>query len=128
VTATFGNGQTRVVYEGVLPAAFDQHRLPGRERFVRELNFDCRSATPRGANVDIAADIGRFARVAAKPGLGSRLVADVQLARQRPALPGQSRNDRFITGSLDTSDWINLGSRSFEGTFDREVAFAGLPA
>ena len=141
VTATFGNGQTRVVYQGVLPRGREvMVDLPGRERFVRTLNFNCRSTSPRGANVDIAADVGRYRaewqrspdwnRVWSRMFNSSTQYGNDQRfgdnRRDNDQRFGDNRRlgeDRLVTGNLDTSGWINLGSRSFEGAFDREVAF-----
>jgi hypothetical protein len=61
VTATFGNGATRSVFRGFLergrPLTVD---LPGRERMVTNLTFDCHAQDYPGATLDIAADIGRY--------------------------------------------------------------------
>jgi hypothetical protein len=61
VIATFGNGRTRQVFRGELPRGQNVTvDLPGRERLVKRLDFDCRSSSQRGATVDIAADVGRY--------------------------------------------------------------------
>jgi hypothetical protein len=61
VTATFGNGRTRQVFRGELPRGQNVTvDLPGRERLVKRLDFDCRSSGQNGATVDIAADVGRY--------------------------------------------------------------------
>jgi hypothetical protein len=131
VTATFGSGQTRVVFQGMLQRGREVTLdLPGRERFVRQLNFDCRSTTPGGANVDIAADIGRFrAEWRQSPDWNRMWSRMFNWDADNDRRFGDNRgfdNDRFVNGDLDTSGWINLGARSFEGTFDREVAFTGF--
>ena len=126
VTATFGNGQTRTVFEGVLPRGRAMMvDLPGGERFVRRLDFNCRTTSVRGANVDIAADIGRYrAEWRRSPDwdrMWSRMFNWTEEERRFGDNDRYDR-DRYVTGPLDTSGWINLGSRSFEGGFDREVA------
>jgi hypothetical protein len=122
VTATFGNGQTRVVYQGMLPRGREvMIDLPGRERFVQRLDFTCRSTSVRGGDIDIAADIGRFrAEWQRSPDWRDRWSRMFSWGDQNDDRYGR---DRYVTGQLDTSGWINLGSRSFEGSFDREVAF-----
>src|SRR5262245_47798125 len=61
ISATFGNGSTRSVFRGRLdrgrPLTVD---LPGRERMVTNLTFDCHAQDYPGATLDIAADIGRY--------------------------------------------------------------------
>ena len=61
VMATFGNGETREVFHGPLPRGQNVTvDLPGRERMVKRLDFDCRSANKRGATVNISANVGRY--------------------------------------------------------------------
>ncbi|HYM18031.1 MAG TPA: hypothetical protein VEU06_05660 [Micropepsaceae bacterium] len=127
VTATLGNGQTRTVYQGVLPRGREvMIDLPGGERFVRRLDFNCRSESVRGSEVDIAADIGRFrAEWRRSPDwdrVWSRMFNWTDEDR-RFSENDRFGGDRYIAGPVDTAGWINLGSRSFEGAFDREVAF-----
>jgi hypothetical protein len=61
VRATFGNGRSVDVFRGGLRrgenVAVD---LPGRERLIRRLDFDCAPNRGRTASVDINADIGRY--------------------------------------------------------------------
>lgn len=95
IVATFTNGTARSVFNGVLSREDEVTvNLPGLQRTVTRLDFDCHATAPRGAIVDIAGDFGRFGRPP-------------------------------VTGGLDTPGWIRLGSRSFEGAFDREVALPG---
>src|SRR5688500_10179582 len=61
ITAPFNNGQTRLLYRGTLPRDRDVVvDLPGRDRLIRRIDFDCRSTFPRVTRVDIAADIGPY--------------------------------------------------------------------
>lgn len=61
VTATFGNGRTRQVFRGNLPEGQNVTvDLPGGERRVSKLDFDCRPAERGRASVDIVADVGRY--------------------------------------------------------------------
>jgi transposase len=61
VTATFGNGRTRQVFRGNLPQGQNVTiDLPGRERRVSRLDFDCMPKDRGRASVDIVADVGRY--------------------------------------------------------------------
>ena len=59
VMATFGNGRTREVFRGDLPRGQSVTvDLPGRERMVERLDFNCRPTERWRARVDVAADTG----------------------------------------------------------------------
>ena len=61
VTATFGNGRSQQIFRGNLPVGQNVTiDLPGRERRVSRLDFDCQPTTRRNASVDIVADVGRY--------------------------------------------------------------------
>jgi hypothetical protein len=61
VTATFGNGRPMQVFRGELRQGQNVTiDLPGRDRFVRRLDFDCQPRRGRNASVDIVADVGRY--------------------------------------------------------------------
>ena len=119
VTATFGNGQTRSVFRGTLRRGRDTTLdLPGADRMVRRIDFDCRANARRGATVDISADIGRYqAEWRRSPDwdrMWSRLFNwPAQVADD---FRGRGRNDR---------GWQNLGTASFEGNRDRETTVPG---
>jgi len=61
VMATFGNGRTREIFRGELPrgetVTID---LPGRERSVDRVDFNCRPTERWRARVDIATNDVRF--------------------------------------------------------------------
>jgi hypothetical protein len=59
VMATFGNGRTREVFRGNLPRGQSVTiDLPGRQRMVERLDFNCRPTERYRARVDVAADTG----------------------------------------------------------------------
>ena len=59
VTATFGNGRTREIFRGELPRGETVIvDLPGSQRSIDRVDFDCRPTEGYRATVDIAADIG----------------------------------------------------------------------
>jgi hypothetical protein len=61
VMATLGNGRPVQVFSGDLREGQNVTiDLPGRERLVRRLDFDCQPIRGRTASVDIVADIGRY--------------------------------------------------------------------
>ena len=59
VMATFGNGRTREIFRGDLPRGQNVTiDLPGRQRMVERLDFNCRPTERWRARVDVAADTG----------------------------------------------------------------------
>jgi hypothetical protein len=57
VTATFGNGRTREIFSGELPRGQTVTvDLPGRERSVDRVDFNCRPTERWRGRVDIAAN------------------------------------------------------------------------
>jgi len=61
VMATFGNGRTRDVFRGDLPRVQSVTvDLPGRQRMIERLDFNCRPTERWRARVDVAADTGGF--------------------------------------------------------------------
>jgi hypothetical protein len=61
VTATFGNGHPVEIFRGELRRGQNVSvDLPGRDRLIRRLDFDCAPNRGRTASVDIQADIGRY--------------------------------------------------------------------
>jgi hypothetical protein len=61
VMATFGNGRTREIFRGDLPRGQSVNiDLPGRQRMVERLDFNCRPTERWRARVDVAADTGGY--------------------------------------------------------------------
>jgi hypothetical protein len=61
VTATFGNGRTREIFRGELPRGETVTvDLPGSQRSVDRVDFDCRPIDGFRASVEIAADTGGY--------------------------------------------------------------------
>jgi hypothetical protein len=122
ITATFNNGQTRLLYRGTLPRDRDVVvDLPGRDRLIRRIDFDCRSTFPRVTRVDIAADIGPYR-------------AEWRRSPDWDRMWSRMFNwddDRFTGGygvaePLNPAGWITLGSEVFDGGFDQETTITGL--
>lgn len=108
VTATFNRGGTQRIYSGRLregqPVNVD---LPGRDRFVSRLEFDCRSFRP--ASISVVADVGNNNRDAWRRG---------------PNWQRQWANV-FNWGSNAINDWQMVGSETFDGRNDSERSYAG---
>ena len=108
VTATFRNGQKQRVFRGSLQRGrVVAINLPGRERFVSRLDFNCRSVGRTAATVDISADVGRYqAEWRRSPDWERRWSRVFSWDNNRP---GNERNGiATLTGS-----WIRrVGSRS----------------
>ena len=117
VTATFRSGQRQQVFRGSLQrdrvVAID---LPGRERFVSRLDFNCRSLGRTEATVDISADVGRYRDEWRRSPDWERMWSRVF---------NWDNGDRYVDGQLDASVWIVLGSEQFSGRSDREMTFTG---
>ncbi|HEU0161427.1 MAG TPA: hypothetical protein VFQ69_03400 [Rhizomicrobium sp.] len=109
ITARFGNGRTQTVFRGTLedgqPRAVD---LPGRERNITRIDFDCGADNRRGARIHVVADVGRYR----------------EEWRRSPQWQNQWSRI-FNWGSNMVNDWRYLDSVRFEGRGDREGSFAG---
>ena len=117
VSATFNNGRTRTIFEGTLP--YRQNvivDLPGADRAIRRINFDCRSIAPRGSRVDIAADIGNYrAEWRASPqwnNMWSRMFAWAN-----------EFEDNVVVGN-NRGDLVPLGLERFDGQ-EHEMTLVG---
>jgi hypothetical protein len=106
VTATYSNGQRQEVFRGSLQrgrvVAID---LPGRERFVRQLDFNCLPSGRAGATVDVSVEVGRYQDEWRRSPDWDRMWSRVF--------------------NWDASGWITLGSEQFSGRSDREVTYTG---
>ena len=109
VNATFGNGTTRQIFSGRLyenrPTTID---LPGNNRNIKRLAFNCSAGKWRDATIRIAADIGSHrAEWQHNPDFG-RVWARM-----------------FNWGSDAVNNWQYVGQESFEGRRDSENVFTG---
>jgi len=130
VTATFGNGTTQQVFRGSLPRGRNVEVTLPNGRMIRRLDFDCRPMDRGRATVDIAADIGRYqAEWRRSPDwerTWSRMFPWANgTGNDRYGSNDRFGNDRYVTGRLDTSGWITLGSEQFNGRNDHEMTFTG---
>ncbi len=127
ITARFGNGRTRTLYQGNLTEDVPQNvNLPGRERNITRLTFDC------GAERQVGNRRGdRDDRRRGRNGVGdARIIVVADVDRYRKEWRG---NPRFMSdwakifnwGSDLVNDWRLLSTVSFEGRGDSERAFAG---
>lgn len=124
VTATFGNGQTRSVFRGTLPRGQDiTLDVPGADRMIRRLDFDCRSTARRGATVDISADVGRYQAEWRRSPDWDRVWS--RMFNWQTEVADNFRGNGRGNGRRDDRGWQNLGTASFEGRNDRETAVPG---
>jgi hypothetical protein len=139
VTVNFGDGERANVFSGRLDRgrgrAID---LPGRQRLIRRIDFDCRPDRGPAATVDISAEIGNYRdewrRSPDWAGLWSRQFAwanergPVAFAdRNGDGYPDNPRGFRERERDRrDDGDWIRLGTEAFEGRRDVESSFAGF--
>jgi hypothetical protein len=125
VSATFGNGNTRQIYHGLLPSGRNVTLdLPGDARMVRRIDFDCRSMSRQGARVDISADVGRFQAEWRRSPDWDRMWSRIfPWANDRDN--DRFGRDRYITGRLDTSGWFPVATERFQGFNDHQMTFTG---
>jgi hypothetical protein len=122
ITATFNNGQTRLLYRGTLPRDRDVVvDLPGRDRLIRRIDFDCRSLGLRVTRVDIAADIGPYRAEWRRSPDWDRVWSRMFTWD----------DDRFaggygVTEPLNPAGWSTVGSEVFDGRYDQETTITGL--
>jgi hypothetical protein len=110
VRATFGNGSTANVYQGMLRQGTGVRvDLPGDRRNISKLAFECRSYARAGARVDIAADVDAYRAQWARNPIWAKLWANLM-----PPPPPAS-----------TSGWVPIGTERFVGRGDTSTAFAG---
>jgi hypothetical protein len=113
IRVTFANGRTRNVFSGRLP---ENRRvnldLPGEERNIRRIAFNCRALAPRGSRVDIAADIGRYR---------GAWQSHPEFARRWARLFPWANSRDFGRQAR----WVPLGTEHFDGGRDREVSIPG---
>jgi hypothetical protein len=127
ITATFNNGQTRLLYRGTLPADRDVLvDLPGRDRMIRRIDFDCRSTFPRVTRVDIAADIGPYrAEWRRSPDWERRWSRMFNWDDDRFA-GGSGVTGPLYGGTGPATGWVTVGSEVFDGLYDQETTITGL--
>lgn len=109
ISASFTNGRVSKIYSGRLQEGREiTVDLPGRDRNITKLDFDC-SARGRGdARIEIAADVGQYRSEWMRGPNWQRSWAKV-----------------FNWGSNAIHDWKYLGQQRFEGHNDSEQTFVG---
>jgi hypothetical protein len=116
VVAHFNNGRSRSVFNGTLPYNQDVViDLPGAERRIDSLTFNCRALAPRGSRVDIAADIGQYR-------------AEWRQSPEWATVWSRLFNwpEEFAGGFPGFgNNWIPLSTERFEGPRDRETTIPG---
>jgi hypothetical protein len=123
VSATFENGRSRSIYTGTLPRGSDVVvDLPGADRSIRRIDFDCRSLAPRGTRVDIAADIGNYRAEWRQSPDWDRTWA--RMFAWAADFRDDARNGGRGPGR-DEPGWITLSSERFEGPADSETSLIG---
>jgi hypothetical protein len=126
VTATFNNGNSQQIFRGMLPRGRNVEVTLPNGRLIRRLDFNCRVMDRDRATVDIAAEVGRYqAEWRQSPDWDRMWSRMFPWANDRNDRFG---NDRYVTGRLDTSGWITLGSEQFNGRNDHEMTFGGWRA
>jgi len=112
VSATFENGRTQQIFRGSIragrSAAVD---LPGDNRRIRKLTFDCRAGSMRGGTISIMADIGSHRDEWRRSPDWNRMWSSMFHWDTTPNRPD--------------NEWVRVGTKSFDTRNDLEVTFAG---
>lgn len=112
VSATFNNGRTRQIFRGNIRAGRSAViDLPGDNRHIRKISFDCRAGSRHGATIAIMADVGSYRDEWRKSPDWSRMWSRLFHWDTTPTRPG--------------NDWVRVGTKSFDTRNDLEVTFAG---
>jgi hypothetical protein len=115
ISATFANGRTRTIYSGELPFNRDVVvDLPGAERAVEAISFDCQADAPRGSRVDIAADLGNYR-------------AEWQQSPDWATVWSRIFRwpDQVVVNERFDPNWVPLARERFEGQNDYETTLPG---
>jgi hypothetical protein len=113
VRATFGNGSTTNVFQGMLPQGRGTRvDLPGDRRNITKLAFECRAFVRGGAHVDIDADVDAYRQQWQRTPAWAKLLGTIV----QPPAPAPAP---------DTANWVPIGTERFIGPVDRNSTFAG---
>jgi hypothetical protein len=112
--AHYGNGERQRVYSGKLykDQSVDAD-VQGRQRRVERLTMSCSASSPRGAEIRIGANIGRFRQAWDKTKFWA-----MRFTRDAEHRLGMS-DDR------DHNGWVTIGRENFRGRHDAETASTG---
>lgn len=114
VRSTFANGRTREIFSGTLRRGRSVNvNLPGNDRNIRRLDFDCRAEARRGARIHVTADVGRYRDEWRRNPDWDRLWSRIFPGWGPIAQPNQPAR------------WTLLGTQHFEGRRDSESLFTG---
>jgi hypothetical protein len=139
VIVRFDNGETQNVFSGML----DENRpvdvdLRGRARRVDNISFLCRSDGFRGGKIYVAGEVGRYRDEWRRDRdwdttwsvmFGGGMDSDHHDWDGDHRGDGDHHDDGDRRGDwgggMGASDWVSLGTQSFEGRNDRESNFTG---
>lgn len=112
VSATFENGRTQQIFRGPIHAGRSAIvDLPGDNRRIRKLTFDCRAGSMRGGTISIMADIGSHRDEWRRSPDWNRMWSRLFHWDTTPNRPD--------------NEWVRVGTKSFDTRNDLEVTFAG---
>jgi hypothetical protein len=108
ISAVFANGNRQELFSGRIAQGQSKTvDLPGAQRRISRLNFNCHAADRDGGRIVVQADIGQYRSVWMRS-------------------PNWSRMWRNIFGDIDANVnyWVYLGRQTFTGRNDVETQFA----
>jgi len=122
IAVTYGNGERERVFSGRLeernPVSVD---LAGGSRYVKKIDFVCRSDEFSGGKIYIMADVGRYRDEWRKsPDWSSYWSAILGGGGVSIGIGGGMGG-----GIFDMNNWVRVGSESFEGRNDVEHHYTG---
>jgi hypothetical protein len=122
VRATFGNGTTTTVFQGMLPQGRPTRvDLPGDRRNVKKLAFECRSFVRGGAHIDIEADVDAYRDQWRK----NPVWANLWNALQPPPPPRPPSPPAPPPYNPSPNNWVPIGTERFVGPIDKASNAAG---
>ncbi|MBI1179916.1 MAG: hypothetical protein GC201_05110 [Alphaproteobacteria bacterium] len=129
VTATFGNGHHRQVFNGTIREGQSVSvDLPGDERNVRRLDFGCRALGRHQARIAIGVDAGQFFQSWLRNPRWAPIFGRPGPDRGQPGWDHDHDRHGGHHGQHDRWDqqgWVTLSHERFEGRRDREAIATG---
>jgi hypothetical protein len=112
ITAHYGNGEKQRVYSGKIyrDQAVDADVL-GKQRRIGRLSMTCSAENPRGGELQMGANVGRFRQAWDKTKFWA-----TRFSRDAEHKMGMDHRDG--------DGWVTIGRESFEGRHDSETSFA----
>jgi hypothetical protein len=122
IRATYANGSSSELFDGMLrmnsPRGVD---VPGASRWIKRIDFTCRSFARGGANIRMDADVGQYrAQWQASPEWSRTWARVMHWTNVQANNMGNSMGNAF-----SPDHWVLLGTTNFAGPADRDGGALG---